>query len=68
MQFTQPRQLQLSTGSGDLMQLLMQSGTATLQVLATAQLMITPPPDDDDQMQWNDQALKAETVRLGRYL
>ena len=49
------------------LQLQLQSGTATLQVLTPAQLVITPPPDDDDQLLWTDQAFKAETAGPGRY-
>ena len=63
LQITQPQQLQLSIGSGYLMQLQLQSGTATLQVLTPAQLVITPPPDDDDQQLWNDQAFKAKAKK-----
>ena len=67
LQYTQPQQLQLPIGGGDLMQLQLQSGTATLRVLTPAQLVITPPPDDDDQLLWNDRAFQAETTGPGRY-
>ncbi len=67
LQFTQPRHLQLFSDGGDLMQLEMQSGTATLQVLPPALMVITPTPDDDYQLLKNNQALKTETARPGRY-
>ena len=65
---TQTRQLQLSSGGGDRLQLQLQSGTATLQLIAPVQVVVTPPPDDLDQLLWNGQELKAEIIRPGIYL
>ena len=67
LQLTQPRQLQLSSGGGDRLQLQLQSGTATLQLLAPVQVVVTPPPDVADQLLWNGQALKADMSRPGTY-
>ena len=67
LQLTQPRQLQLSSGGGDRLQLQLQSGTATLQLLAPVKVVVTPPPDVADQLLWNGQALKADTSRPGTY-
>ena len=67
LQLTQPRQLQLSSGGGDRLQLQLQSGTATLQLLAPVKVVVTPPPDVSDQLLWNGQALKADTSRPGTY-
>jgi len=67
LQLTQPRQLQLSSGGGDRLQLQLEAGTATLQLLAPVQLVIKPPPVEADQLLWNGEALKAETTRPGTY-
>ena len=67
LQLTQPRQLQLSSGGGDRLQLQLQSGTATLQLLAPVQVVVTPPLDEADQLRWNGQALKADIGRPGTY-
>ena len=67
LQLTQPRQLQLSSGGGDRLQLQLQSGTATLQLLAPVQVVVIPPPDVADQLLWNGQALKADMSRPGTY-
>ena len=45
----------------------MQSGTATLQLLAPVQVVVTPPPDEVDQLLWNGKALKADMTRPGIY-
>ena len=68
---TQTRQLQLSSGGGDRLQLRSgteRKGTATLQLIAPVQVVVTPPPDDLDQLLWNGQELKAEIIRPGIYL
>jgi len=67
LQLTQPRQLQLSSGGGDRLQLQLQAGTATLQLLAPVQVVVTPPLDEADQLRWNGQALKADIGRPGTY-
>ncbi len=67
LQLTQPRELQLSSGGGDRLQLQLQSGTATLQLFAPVQVVVTPPPDVADQLLWNGQALKAVKSRPGTY-
>ena len=67
LQLTQPRQLQLSSGGGDRLQLQLQSGTATLQLLAPVQVVVEPPLDEVDQLLWNGQALKADMSRPGTY-
>ena len=67
LQLTQPRELQLSSGGGDRLQLQLQSGTATLQLLAPVQVVVIPPPDVADQLLWNGQALKADMSRPGTY-
>ena len=65
LEYNQPRQLQLSSGSGDRLQL--QSGTATFQLIVPDQVVVTPPPYDLDQMLWNGQVLKAEMSSPGTY-
>ena len=67
LQLTQPSQLQLFSGGGDRLQLQLEAGTATLQLLAPVQLVIKPPPGEADQLLWNGKALKAETTRPGTY-
>ena len=67
LELTQPRQLQLSSGGGDRLQLQLHSGTANLQLIAPVQVVVTPPPDELDQLLWNGQALKADMSRLGTY-
>ena len=67
MQFTQPRELQLSSGGGDRLQLQLQSGTATLQLFAPVQVVVKPPPAELDKLLWNGQALKADMTRPGTY-
>ena len=67
LQLTQPRQLQLSSGGGDRLQLQLQSGTATLQLLAPGQVVVTPPLDEADQLRWNGRVLQAETTIPGTY-
>ena len=68
LQLTQPRELQLSNGGGDRMQLQLQSGsTATLQLIAPVQVVVTPPPDVADQLPWNVQSLNADMSRPGTY-
>ena len=67
LQLTQPRQLQFPYGGGNALQLELQSSTATSQVLAPFQLVVTPPPNVADQSLWNSQAFKADISRLGNY-
>jgi len=64
---TQPRQLQLSSGGGDRLQLQLQAGTATLQLLAPVQVVVTPPLDEADQLLWNGRLLQADTTIPGTY-
>ena len=66
-QLTQPRQLELTSGGGDRLQLQLQAGSATLQLLAPVQVVIKPPPEEVDQLLWNGQALMAEANRPGTY-
>ena len=42
------------------MQLLMQSGMATLKLLALVKVVVTPPPDVADQFLWDGRLMKAE--------
>ena len=67
LQLTQPRQLQLSSGGGDRLQLQLQAGTATLQLLAPVQVVVKPPLDEADQLLWNGRMLQADTTRPGMY-
>ena len=64
---SQPRQLALTSGGGDRLQLQLQAGSATLQLLAPVQVVIKPPPEEVDQLLWNGQALMAEANRPGTY-
>ncbi len=66
-QLSQPRQLELTSGGGDRLQLQLQAGSATLQLLAPVQVVIKPPPEEVDQLLWNGQALIAEANRPGTY-
>ena len=66
-QLLQPRQLALTSGGGDRLQLQLQAGSATLQLLAPVQVVIKPPPEEVDQLLWNGQALMAEANRPGTY-
>ena len=66
-QLSQPRQLALTSGGGDRLQLQLQAGSATLQLLAPVQVVIKPPPEEVDQLLWNGQALMAEANRPGTY-
>ena len=65
-QLSQPRQLALTSGGGDRLQLQLQAGSATLQLLAPVQV-VKPPPEEVDQLLWNGQALMAEANRPGTY-
>ena len=67
LQLTQPRQLQLSSGGGDRLQLQLQAGTATLQLLAPVQVVVRPPLDKADQLLWNGRVLQADTTIPGTY-
>ena len=67
LKLTQPRQLQLASGGGDRLQLQLEAGTATLQLLAPVQVVIKPPPEKADQLLWNGQVLKADKTRPGTY-
>ena len=67
LKLTQPRQLQLASGGGDRLQLQLEAGTATLQLLAPVQVVIQPPPEKADQLLWNGQVLKADKSRPGTY-
>ena len=67
LKLTQPRQLQLASGGGDRLQLQLEAGTATLQLLAPVQVEIQPPPEKADQLLWNGQVLKADKTRPGTY-
>ena len=67
LKLTQPRQLQLASGGGDRLQLQLEAGTATLQLLAPVQVVIQPPPEKADQLLWNGQVLKADKTRPGTY-
>lgn len=66
-QLSQPRQLELTSGGGDRLQLQLQAGSATLQLLAPVQVVIKPPPEEVDQLLWNGQSLMAEANRPGTY-
>ena len=66
-QLSQPRQLELTSSGGDRLQLQLQAGSATLQLLAPVQVVIKPPPEEVDQLLWNGQALIAEANRPGTY-
>ena len=67
LKLTQPRQLQLASGGGDRLQLQLEAGTATLQLLAPVQVEIQPPPEKADQLLWNGQVLTADKTRPGTY-
>ena len=67
LKLTQPRQLQVASGGGDRLQLQLEAGTATLQLLAPVQMVIKPPPEKADQLLWNGQVLKADKTRPGTY-
>ena len=67
LKLTQPRQLQVASGGGDRLQLQLEAGTATLQLLAPVQVEIQPPPEKADQLLWNGQVLKADKTRPGTY-
>ena len=67
LQLIQSRELKLSSGGADRLQLQLQSGTATLQLLAPVQVVVTPPPYVADQLLLNGQALKADMNRPGTY-
>ena len=67
LKLTQPRQLQLASGGGDRLQLQLEAGTATLQLLAPVQMVIKPPPEKADQLLWNGQVLTADKTRPGTY-
>ena len=67
LKLTQPRQLQLASGGGDRLQLQLEAGTVTLQLLAPVQVVIKPPPEKADQLLWNGQVLKADKSRPGTY-
>ena len=67
LKLTQPRQLQLASGGGDRLQLQLEAGTATLQLLAPVQVVIKPPPEKADQLLWNGQVLTADKTRPGTY-
>ena len=67
LQLTQPRQLQLFSGGGDRLQLQLQAGTATLQLLAPVQVVVEPPLDEADQLLWNGRLLQPDTTRPGMY-
>ena len=67
LKLTQPRQLQLASGGGDRLQLQLEAGTVTLQLLAPVQVVIKPPPEKADQLLWNGQVLKADKTRPGTY-
>jgi hypothetical protein len=67
LKLTQPRRLQLASGGGDRLQLQLEAGTATLQLLAPVQMVIKPPPEKADQLLWNGQVLKADKTRPGTY-
>ena len=67
LKLTQPRQLQLASGGGDRLQLQLEAGTVTLQLLAPVQVVIKPPPEKADQLLWNGQVLTADKSRPGTY-
>ena len=67
LKLTQPRQLELASGGGDRLQVQLEAGTATLQLLAPVQVVIKPPPEKADQLLWNGQVLKADKTRPGTY-
>ena len=67
LKLTQPRQLQVASGGGDRLQVQLEAGTATLQLLAPVQVVIKPPPEKADQLLWNGQVLKADKTRPGTY-
>ncbi|MGB1021368.1 MAG: helix-turn-helix domain-containing protein [Synechococcus sp.] len=67
LKLTQPRQLRLASGGGDRLQLQLEAGTATLQLLAPVQVVIQPPPEKADQLLWNGQVLTADKSRPGTY-
>ena len=67
LKLTQPRQLELASGGGDRLQLQLEAGTATLQLLAPVQVVIKPPPEKADQLLWNGQVLTADKTRPGTY-
>ena len=67
LKLTQPRQLQVASGGGDRLQLQLEAGTATLQLLAPVQVVIKPPPEKADQLLWNGQVLTADKSRPGTY-
>ena len=67
LKLTQPRQLQVASGGGDRLQLQLEAGTATLQLLAPVQVVIKPPPEKADQLLWNGQVLTADKTRPGTY-
>ena len=53
LEFTQPRELQLSSSGGDRLQLHLQRGTATLQLLAPVQVVVEPLLGEAYQLLWN---------------
>ena len=67
LQFTKPRQLKLSSGGEDRLQLKLQSTTATLQSIAPVQVVVEPPLDEADLLLWNSQELKADISRACTY-
>ena len=67
LKLTQPRQLELASGGGDRLQVQLEAGTATLQLLAPVQVVIKPPPEKADQLLWNGQVLTADKTRPGTY-
>ena len=67
IKLTQPRQLELASGGGDRLQVQLEAGTATLQLLAPVQMVIKPPPEKADQLLWNGQVLTADKTRPGTY-
>ena len=67
LKLTQPRQLELASGGGDRLQVQLEAGTATLQLLAPVQVVIKPPPEKADQLLWNGQVLTADKRRPGTY-
>ena len=67
LELTQPRELQLPSGGGDRLQLQLQSGTTTLQLLAPVQVLVEHPLEEADLLLCNGQALKADMTLLSTY-
>ena len=63
----QPRQISLSSEGGDRTNLQGATGTVTLQLLPPVDLSINPPPGEADSVNWNGQALSAQTNQPGSY-